>query len=280
MGSAHAIGECPIQLPGVTHDDQAGPVGVLGLELRHAEELNVDVLALERDDWVREHLVVGLGEAEGAVELEDLVDVAARKERNHDLVCQGVTPLVWSGSLISRIVSLPDRSGGLAEPLEAVEDDVERELELEVGVAAAEAAVVGGAQRHLGDVRKHRPQLRSHGLGHLRIGVGESSKSSRVNPSRRLPSMWMAWCVRSSEKPPPRRIPITVSYWRSIDGPGATRVSMTPVVHGWRRSTPRAPRMALRNAGFQSPPESAAGSWLMTTSTMPSSRSSLLFTWV
>ena len=88
VGSAHAIGECPIQLPGVVHDDQAGPVGVLGLELRHAEELNVDVLALERHDWVREQLVVGLGEAEGAVELEDLVDVAARKERNHDLVCQ------------------------------------------------------------------------------------------------------------------------------------------------------------------------------------------------
>ena len=53
VGSAHAIGECPIRLPGVAHDDQAGPVGILGLELRHAEELNVDVLALERDDWVR-----------------------------------------------------------------------------------------------------------------------------------------------------------------------------------------------------------------------------------
>ena len=32
--------------------------------------------------------------------------------------------------------------------------------------------------------------------------------------------MWIAWCVRSSEKPPPRRIPITVSYCRSIAGPG------------------------------------------------------------
>ena len=90
VGSAHALGECPIQLPGVVHDDQAGPVGILGLELRHAEELNVDVLALERHDWVRERLVVGLGEAEGAVELEDLVDVAARKERNHDLVRHGL----------------------------------------------------------------------------------------------------------------------------------------------------------------------------------------------
>ena len=92
--------------------------------------------------------------------------------------------------------------------------------------------------------------------------------------------MWMAWWVRSSEKPPPRRIPITVSYWRSIAMPGAVRVSMTSVVHGWRRSTPRAPRMALRNAGFQPPRELTAGIWLMTTSTMPSSRSSLLRTWV
>src|SRR5687768_1823991 len=41
---------------------------------------------------------------------------------------------------------------GLPQPLEPVEDHVERELELEVGVAAPEAVVVRGAKRHLGDV--------------------------------------------------------------------------------------------------------------------------------
>jgi hypothetical protein len=38
-----------------------------------------------------------------------------------------------------------------------------------------------------------------------------SSNSSWEKPNRRLPMAWMAWWVRSTEKPPARNIPIIES---------------------------------------------------------------------
>ena len=89
MGRAHARGESPVELLGVLHDDQAAPVGILGLEVRHAEELQVEVLALEPHAGIRLLLVVGLGEAEHRVELGDLVDRPAWKERHGDFIGHG-----------------------------------------------------------------------------------------------------------------------------------------------------------------------------------------------
>ena len=53
-------------------------------------------------------------------------------------VCQGRPPGRWSARL--------------PQSLEAVQDDVERELELDVVVAAAERSVVSGRQGHFRDV--------------------------------------------------------------------------------------------------------------------------------
>jgi SAM-dependent methyltransferase len=50
--------------------------------------LQLDVFAFERHIRVRKSLVIGSGEAEHAVELDDVVDVATGKERHGDLVRQ------------------------------------------------------------------------------------------------------------------------------------------------------------------------------------------------
>ena len=47
----------------------------------------------------------------------------------------------------------PSALAARSEPLQSVKDEVEREAELDIVVAGAEAAVVGRCQGHLGDVR-------------------------------------------------------------------------------------------------------------------------------
>ncbi len=74
MDRAHPLGERGEQLAGVGDDDQAGAVGVLGLVVRHAEEVELDVLTFHRHVGVRAELVVGLDEAQHPVELGHLVD--------------------------------------------------------------------------------------------------------------------------------------------------------------------------------------------------------------
>jgi hypothetical protein len=90
VGLAHARGERLEQRPGVRHDDGAGPVRVLGFELLgHAEEAQPNVLALQRHIRVRAELVIGAGETQHGVELGDLVDGPAGKQRHGDFVGHG-----------------------------------------------------------------------------------------------------------------------------------------------------------------------------------------------
>src|SRR5918997_650780 len=62
-----------------------------------------------------------------------------------------------------------DGSAGVPQSLKAVEDHVERELELHVRIAPTEASLVGGRQRHLRDVRMAVAELSGEGGGHIRV---------------------------------------------------------------------------------------------------------------
>jgi hypothetical protein len=62
------------------------------------------------------------------------------------------------------------RSAAL-EPVEAVEDEVERELELDVVIAAPKGASVGDREGHLRDVRKRGAKLAGDAGGRLRLEV-------------------------------------------------------------------------------------------------------------
>src|SRR3984957_6450397 len=67
-------------------------------------------------------------------------------------------PACWTGS-------------AALEPGEAVEDEVECELELGVVVAPAEGAAVGDRQGHLHDVRMAGAECAREGGGRLRLEV-------------------------------------------------------------------------------------------------------------
>jgi hypothetical protein len=94
----------------------------------------------------------------------------------------------------SRDTSLPRNGSAAPEPVEAVENKVERQLEFDVVIAWSEGATVGDREGHLHDVRMGGTQLVREARGRLRIEVRspESSKRSCVNPSARLPRMCRA----------------------------------------------------------------------------------------
>src|SRR5690349_13511322 len=72
----------------------------------------------------------------------------------------------------SRTDDRRDRWSAALEPVEAVEDEVERELELEVVVAFAEGTVVGDGEGHLRDVGEGGAEFAGDGGGRLGVDVG------------------------------------------------------------------------------------------------------------
>ena len=89
--------------------------------------------------------------------------------------------------------------------LEAVEDQVEPERELDVVVAPAEDALVADRQGQLGDawVARPVPAIRIAAASGEGSGSDLSSNRSWLNPKMRLPRTWSAWWASSIEKPPP-----------------------------------------------------------------------------
>jgi hypothetical protein len=87
-----------------------------------------------------------------------------------------------------------------------------------------------------------------------------------------------ACAVSSMEKPAARSVPITVSWWCSVAGPGAVREETSAIAQGWRPSAARAEIARSRIAGRHSLPISGSSISPKTASVMPSSRSLLLAT--
>jgi hypothetical protein len=104
------------------------------------------------------------------------------------------------------------RPGGLPEPFEAVQHQVEGELELVVAALADDRrVVVGDGGDQLGDVGIGPANWRSMAACVSGSAGAVSSNSSWEKPSRRLPMACIAWWVRSIEKPPARNSPIIES---------------------------------------------------------------------
>ena len=131
---------------------------------------------------------------------------------------------------------VPGRPALIAKPFEAVEEQVERELELELLVAAGadrRQVAAGRGQGDLDDVRVPPRHLVERRRRRVRVAAAPpSSKSSRVKPHMRLPRACMTWWVRSAEKPPARNIPDMESMYPSTTAVRLVRVSITRDAHG------------------------------------------------
>ena len=73
---------------------------------------------------------------------------------------------------------------------------------------------------------------------------------------------------------------MTLSWWRSVAGPGEVRDCMSPMAHGCRDSAARAEIARSRIAPFHSAPATGRSISPKTSSTMPSRSRSLFATWL
>jgi hypothetical protein len=186
----------------------------------------------------------------------------------------------WGTGAFADLAAMPVNTMIGRGCVEAIEDEVDAEVELITGVVPRHRTCSVENSTRFG-VLPHRRRVghRLREVGHLVTDGGWEARLLQREPVDDASITASAWAVIASEKPPARRHPMTASWCRNVAGPGEVRDSIIGAAHGCRANTTRADAARCRIACFQS--RSAGGTSISpnTTSTVPSMIASSLGTW-